>query len=268
MILILIKYLFFQTIFSSAESQTNCSADSFFLSYYSLESNQLNITFNFKIEKKANIYNNCINRSILIAKSIDLIVLKEIVISFDRNLSTVFDNLFPFELFEILFRIKLTNSNDFVTIKNLSSHSCFGVPGKPSSLKSSVNDLWLNLEWKKPNTINAPHICFYLIEIISKNVSQSIEFNTNSTWFKFKKNYLNDVKQILISSVNHVRCYEKNFKLSEKCAQNGMTFLKSESISYLYDNNRKSIANNQKKLTEFILTLILIKQLIFYYHFY
>ena len=106
-----------------------------------------------------------------------------------------------------------------VYIKDLVIETCFGEPGIPRNIRKNLNaDDSITVVWDPPSVINAPSICFYLIEKRTRNTVNKYEQTGLS--FKVTRNEVVDRTILQLSAYNDARCYQQAYPFVNKCYSN------------------------------------------------
>ncbi|CAF0738782.1 unnamed protein product [Brachionus calyciflorus] len=177
----------------------------------------------------------------------------------NKVLNYTFEKLYPLANYQISIGYKVKNFLDLEYKVNTTYHTCFSSPGKPEDLTAQSDGKSLNLKWRKPSTINAPDICYYLVTKRFLNETKPEEMRIYPEMFSFSGEDLKRDFEVRVSAYNDYECYRLKYPAAFKCAQLGQKTASSPVVIYKYKSNTIHPFNSSNCLN------FLSKSLIFLY---
>lgn len=97
--------------------------------------------------------------------------------------------------------------------------TCFSSPSKPYDLTTQVEkNCDIKLQWKAPTTINAPSLCYYILNI-RNSTGRVLNQTVYEPSYLFKNVKLDSSYTISIDAINDVSCYNNNDPSSKNCTR-------------------------------------------------
>ncbi|RNA12514.1 hypothetical protein BpHYR1_046113 [Brachionus plicatilis] len=126
----------------------------------------------------------------------------------------VLDKLEPLSLYNLTIGYKIKNNDKIFNVSVIESYTCFGTPGDPQNLMANRGKNTLEVSWNRPITINAPDICYYLIEKRFLDQSEGREYEEIKTSFSIIDD-LNKNFEVRVSTFNDYKCYKERYPAAE-----------------------------------------------------
>jgi hypothetical protein len=124
-----------------------------------------------------------------------------------------FENLKLFTKYAITVGYTLKSGESFVDKANSTFETCFGTPEAPTNLMiSSQSDCAVVIQWNAPLVINAPKVCYYVVNMRpsgSSQVNENVELTSYSQILQPNTAY-----NFSIQAVNNGSCYSSE---NSKC---------------------------------------------------
>ncbi|RNA09449.1 hypothetical protein BpHYR1_032713 [Brachionus plicatilis] len=217
--------------------RSQCLNNSFFLDNYQpiVDETKINIFIKISTNTSDEDVIKCLEKIVITAQT-DLSK-KQYNFSIDINSTNsyknyVLDKLEPLSLYNITLGYKIKNNDKIFDGPVIESFSCFGSPGEPQDLSASSGKDKLDLSWKRPSTVNAPDICYYLVEKRFLNQSKGTEYKVNETSFSITGDDLKRDFEVRVSTYNDYKCYKERFPAAEKCQKIGQNKTSSNYVKY------------------------------------
>lgn len=126
---------------------------------------------------------------------------------------------------KILYNQKSPDSNKQYDAKTHDFTTCYGEPTKVKNLNTNMgNNGRLEIKWDRPDTVNAPNVCYYEVIIADSNSNEKKKYETDQLSFVDPDSYPKYSKSITVLAINSNKfngrlCYPQ-FK-TDNCKNRG-----------------------------------------------
>lgn len=151
--------------------------------------------------------NTCLNSVLynLVKKDAPSTTIETIVALANQPQQAIFENLnylVDYQI-KILYNQKSPDSNKQYDAKTYDFTTCYGEPTQVKNLNTNMgNNGQLEIKWDKPDTVNAPNVCYYEVFIVNSNSNEKKKYETDQLSFVDPDSYPKYSKSITVLAIN------------------------------------------------------------------